>query len=427
MNDMKKRWYLRRVRHELINLPPVQRSTILADVESHIDDITDGGASIDSALERLGSACTLADTARAELTPDSASSRVPVIVALTLGAVTALVFACAAPFWNADARDATGAVTVVQSSEPGTGLLGAIPTVVALAALVVRPLPGPHNRDRARGLSHRGYRRHAPGLQHRDPRHLYARHVVARWAFRHPGDGRPVDVPSNDKVRSTRMTSKMMQTAGIASLVLVLAGCTAAAPEGPDWSRYPAHANVPADTVIDAASETEIIERGEQVLEKVRDELSERYGIPTWDERFEATWQPFDGNGYGGESLLSAYTARTWEAPIKIPKSEWDDVVELVEEIAEHNGLTAISSEGEAASEWMRHGSFTDDLFYIAVVVQDARLNDEELKVAEAEDLLISGIALSSGGTTVRDLDWKKFTERAEDFEGLEMPPATSD
>lgn len=223
------------------------------------------------------------------------------------------------------------------------------------------------------------------------------------------------------------MTSKMTKTAGLGALMLVLAGCTVAKPAGPDWSRYPAHANVPAETVIDASTETEIIQRSEQVLGQVRDELSERYGIDTWGERFEATWQPFDSNGYGGESFLAAYTAPTWEAPIELPKNEWDDVVDLVADIAEKNGLTPVSSEGEAASQWMRHGNFTDNLFYIEVVVQDARLNDEELKFAEAQDLLISGIALSSGGTTVRDLDWKSFTESAEEFDGLELPPATSD
>lgn len=209
--------------------------------------------------------------------------------------------------------------------------------------------------------------------------------------------------------------------------VVTLTGCSATQAEGPDWTQYPAHALVPADTVVDAPTESEVIERGEEVLAVIREELSDRYGLTAWDERFEGVWQPFEGNGYGGDSLLSAYTAPTWEAPAEIPEADWDDIIDTVAEVADEHGLTPVNSDGETASEWMAHGNFSDELFYIEVVVQDARLNEEELKVAEAQGLLVSGVALSSGGTTVRDLDWKKFTERAKEFEGIELPPATSD
>lgn len=141
MNDIKKQRYLRRVRSELLDLPPEQRSAILADVESHIDEVTADGASIDNALERLGPARSLATNARTELSPGSAPSRVPVAVALALGVVTALVVAFTAPLWNAVARDETGAVTVALSTGPWTVILGAIPAAVVLVATAVRPLP----------------------------------------------------------------------------------------------------------------------------------------------------------------------------------------------------------------------------------------------------------------------------------------------
>lgn len=221
------------------------------------------------------------------------------------------------------------------------------------------------------------------------------------------------------------MRTRHTIAAGIATLALILAGCTQPAADQ-EWKDYPAHANLPADTVLQGPDEAETISRAADMLQQARDKLTAKLGSGSWVEQHGAQWQEFGGNGYGGKSMLAAYIAPIWEMRIEVPPNEWDDLIKVVKEVAATNGLTPLDLDERAPSGWMSLGSFHDELGYLEIIVQDARLNEEELNLAEADDLIVAGIVLSSGGTTVRDADRETFVVAAKPFEGKKLPPATS-
>lgn len=212
---------------------------------------------------------------------------------------------------------------------------------------------------------------------------------------------------------------------GVAALALLLAGCTQPAADQ-EWEDYPAHANLPADTVLQGPDEAETIGRAADLLQQARDKLTAKLGNDSWVEQHAAQWQDFGGNGYGGKSLLAAYIAPVWEMRIEVPPNEWDDLIEVVQEVAAANRLSPLDLDERAPSGWMSLGSFHDELGYLEIIVQDARLNKEELKLAEANDLIVAGIVLSSGGTTIHDADREAFMVATKPFEGKKLPPATS-
>lgn len=198
-------------------------------------------------------------------------------------------------------------------------------------------------------------------------------------------------------------------------------------PGAVDWKTYPAHAHVPAEDVLAAPSGSDHVSRGFDVLEDARNAVTAGSFGGDWVQATPEQWHPFDGNGYGGDSLLSYYVAPTWQLEIELPRTRWDDIVEAVARVAETQGMTPRDRSEEVPSEWMTLGSFHGSVDYLEVVVQDARLNEEELALARSQDLMVAGITLTYGGTTVRDADREEFARAAAAFEGLERPPATSE
>lgn len=223
-----------------------------------------------------------------------------------------------------------------------------------------------------------------------------------------------------------KRTASAVVLAGVCGL---LVACAASAQvDGLDWADYPAHANVSAESVISGPGASASVAKGDALLEEVRAALSAEFRIEIWDERYPAKWVPFEGNGYGGSSMLAAYTSPIWEGSADIPPSDWASVIDVVRTIAVREGMTEMDFGDAPASEWMLMGSFHDDLEYFEVIVQDATLNAEELRTAEADDLLVSGIVLSYGVTTVRAEDLTAFQTAAEPYADRERPdPITAD
>lgn len=151
MSDIKKRQYLRTVKRELADLSPGQRSVVLADLESHFDDATRDGVPTDFTISELGPARDLASAARSELLtslPSAAlaqrTANVTILMTVAVGLLTALLTAFMLPLWNIVDREEAGNATTVVIGQIGPAwgsLLGAIPSVIVLVALLLRPLP----------------------------------------------------------------------------------------------------------------------------------------------------------------------------------------------------------------------------------------------------------------------------------------------
>lgn len=215
---------------------------------------------------------------------------------------------------------------------------------------------------------------------------------------------------------------------GLVLAAIALAGCTPSEQEdsGPDWSKYPAHAYIDADAVRTEFGSAETEARAESILASVREAIEARYGIGGWTIRHNHEWTPFGGNGYGGPSMLTAYTSPVWEAAAEIPQDKWASIIHTVREIAATNGMRERSAEGERQPDWMTLGSYKGKLEYLEVIVQDARLSKEELRLAEMRHLLIAGITLSYGNTTVADEKADEFEKATLPFTGRERPEATT-
>lgn len=194
-----------------------------------------------------------------------------------------------------------------------------------------------------------------------------------------------------------------------------------------DWVDYPASAGMPANDVLILPSAEEVEARADQLIGEVQDTLEAEYGITGWTTQNEAGWYPQEGNGYGGESLLTTYNSASHEAEVKIPIEHWDAVIETVGEIAERYEIADEASDTYFAEypEWMRGGSFHRGTEFFDVFIQDDTLNPDH-DADERNDGLAMGVSLFYGITTISETDRAEFVRRATPFEGLKLPEATT-
>lgn len=141
--------YIRTLRNGLADLPRDRRDMFIADVQAHIDETTDGGIALESALASLGSPKQLAERAHREISlavPSVAAgaraARILTAGAVAVGVMTAAVIAFFVPFTQAVDRVETGGsgdgvalVTIAQEHGPWIALLGLVPAALAAGSL----------------------------------------------------------------------------------------------------------------------------------------------------------------------------------------------------------------------------------------------------------------------------------------------------
>lgn len=148
MNDTSEERYVRTLRTALSDLPAEQREMVVADVHAHVEEATDAGASVESALAGLGSARDLAARTWSEVEGTLPSigrgvraTRIMVIGALVLGVVAALVVTFSAPLWGTVDRSEAGTqparVAIEQPFGAWIALVALTPALLAGVALIV--------------------------------------------------------------------------------------------------------------------------------------------------------------------------------------------------------------------------------------------------------------------------------------------------
>lgn len=194
-----------------------------------------------------------------------------------------------------------------------------------------------------------------------------------------------------------------------------------------DWKDYPAHAGMPAQDILPLPAVEEIEDRADALIIEVQDALEAEYGITGWMTRNEAGWYPQQGNGYGGESLLTTYNSASHEVNVTVPVEQWDAVIDTVREIAERYEIADEASDTyfEEYPEWMRVGSFHRGTEFFDIFIQDDTLNPDH-DADESDPGLVTGVSLFYGITTISKTDRDEFIRRAAPFEETKLPEATT-
>lgn len=194
-----------------------------------------------------------------------------------------------------------------------------------------------------------------------------------------------------------------------------------------DWVDYPASAGMPADDVLALPVAEGVEARVDQLISEVQAALEAEYRISEWTTRNEGGWFPEEGNGYGGASLLTTYNSASYEAEIRIPIEQWDDVIDTVRTITQRYEITEEMSDTyfEEYPEWMRVGSFHRGAEFFDIFIQDDTLNPDH-NTGDSDDGLVTGVSLFYGITTISEDDRDEFIQRAAPYEGLKLPEATT-
>lgn len=204
-----------------------------------------------------------------------------------------------------------------------------------------------------------------------------------------------------------------------------------------DWRDYPASAWLGVEDVLSGPGSGEVPARSEQLLAAVRDALATEFGITRWEAEGDPEgaddWYPMRENEYGGESMLVTFNSQAWGGEASIPYAEWERVVDVVADVAARYGLDQRRNDGDHSDPgqelWLRSESLMQagPSEWLGVSVQDANLDPsgEALEDAEKLGLLVSGVSLFYGITTVLDEDRAEFERRAAPFAGLERPKAS--
>lgn len=233
--------------------------------------------------------------------------------------------------------------------------------------------------------------------------------------------------------------------AGVCALAIALAGCAAsptttytdAAGEQVtvNWRDYPADAYTDAADVLALPAVEDVDARWRAIradlVTAIEAEFAGELPALRWAARGDDGWYPYEGNGYGGDSMLRVYNSASWEADVIIPRDEWPRVSAAATAALAKWGIAPSDSsdpDDPAARDLARWLHYTDYFAggeFLTVSVLDATLDHEALADTKEYGHQIAGISLFYGIQTISRGERDEFTAAAEPFEGLTRPEAT--
>jgi len=209
------------------------------------------------------------------------------------------------------------------------------------------------------------------------------------------------------------------------------------------WEDYPANSGYPADEILAAPAQGEVVARWDAMKLEIEERL-----VP-WDLDFAAAlddgWYPQSGNGYGGASSLVTYNSEEQLTTGVPPREDWPALVAIVDAVLADYGIAPIELDGDDPAElgpdhWLleQYGSVDPDEW--STWNGTAYSNGEWLSLTIRNDDLFPGedgpetdeergkrwVSFSYGATTVLDTEREDFERRIEPFRGLDLPASTS-
>jgi hypothetical protein len=222
-----------------------------------------------------------------------------------------------------------------------------------------------------------------------------------------------------------------------------------------DWKDFPATEGSDAEALLDAPDQAEVEASARQLVNDLRDAVEEAAGTPLVPQRAEESWfddedwSPQEGNGYGGEPLLTTVNCCRLSSD-RVPDLEtWQAVVDAASRVTQEAGLGPLVLEHESGvmaddPDWRKEyreqfcnvvggGCWSwsavaaDGYRWIILDLQDASLDPtgDGVDWAEELDLPVASITLDYGATVVRAGMKPAYETALAPFRGLEQPEPT--
>ncbi len=207
-----------------------------------------------------------------------------------------------------------------------------------------------------------------------------------------------------------------------------------------DWADYPAASWIDGELLLEAPDEKELEPTARGLVAAVNDAIAEATGIRLEPLRSESTWfdednsYPQQGNGYGGESMLTTINCCELQADRVPPQGEWQAVVDAASRAAAEFGLGPLrfdEIDGDCNGRegcWLWSATATDGVQWLALSISDAERDPSGQAQKDVEQFgwPPRTVSISYGATVVRAGAKVGFAEAMQPFLGLERPAATT-
>jgi hypothetical protein len=252
----------------------------------------------------------------------------------------------------------------------------------------------------------------------------------------------------------TRLSSDTARAAALLLAVTILTGCSAGSfsPKSSytddsgnavtvDWEDYPAHAGQDGEALLGYADQAELEPGARQLVDALRATISDVLGVgfgagePEGEWFDDENWHTQEGNGYGGDSLLTTVNCCDLRSDSIRNGSQWQEVLDAASATAIEAGLSEFVR--DEMPEYCVHGedqcSFrsawaTDGVQWVSLIFEDRTLDASGDAVQEAEelDLPLTSVTFGYGATVVQAGRADAYRLAIHPFIGLRRPNATT-
>ncbi|GAA1853688.1 hypothetical protein ACFQZV_04985 [Microbacterium koreense] len=213
------------------------------------------------------------------------------------------------------------------------------------------------------------------------------------------------------------------------------------------WEDYPAHAGVDGERLLGAPDAAELEGPARGVMDAVRGAVQDESGVPlhpltpTTEWFGIDDWFPQQGNGYGGDSMLTSVNCCDLQSDAVPTPDRWDAVFAAANAALVEAGLGALTEDqalddeyrdtyctGAGGTCWLRSMTAYDGYQWVFVTIQDTTLDPTGDAAREAEEMgwPLASIAVGYGATVVDAGRSDEFAAAIAPFVGLERPDATT-
>jgi hypothetical protein len=208
-----------------------------------------------------------------------------------------------------------------------------------------------------------------------------------------------------------------------------------------DWADYPAQAGQDGEALLEYPDQAELEPGARQLMDALRVTISDASGADLNAAEAESAWfgdenwYPQEGNGYGGDSLLTTINCCELRSDSIADASQWQTVLDAASETAKDAGLGPFVRDvlpeycvGRQDQCWFQSATATDGVQWVYLTMEDRTLDasGDASREADRLDLPLAGIAIGYGATVVQAGRAGEYRNSIQPFTGLDRPVAST-